>query len=131
MKMRTVSTEMIKAHLEAALWSSFDWEDLDENDEPTPLDKNFTVEDFCSDHCRMLARDLQIFLNLCESWLVDWSDEQIGHDFWLSRNGHGAGFFDSNSPFAEDLQAIAVKFPEIDLFVTDGTGRGSSKIIVF
>jgi hypothetical protein len=79
----------------------------------------------------MLVRDLEIFVSLCEQWLNDWDDAQIGQDFWLSRNGHGSGFFDRGLPFAEDLQAIAAKFPNVDLFVTDGVGRGSSKIIVF
>jgi hypothetical protein len=26
--------------------------------------------------------------------LVDMSPTQAGHDFWLTRNGHGAGFWD-------------------------------------
>jgi hypothetical protein len=129
--MRVVSAEMIKAHLEAALWSSFDWDDLDGSGNPTELDKTFTVENFCPVHSRMLVRDLEIFVSLCEQWLNDWDDAQIGQDFWFSRNGHGSGFFDRNLPFAEDLQAIAQKFPNVDLFVTDGVGRGSSKILVF
>ena len=31
----------------------------------------------------------------------------MGHNFWLSRNGHGTGFIDSDSRHAVALQALA------------------------
>ena len=42
-----------------------------------------------------LQRDLEQFLELCEDDLIasKLSPEQIGHDFILTRNGHGAGFW--------------------------------------
>lgn len=55
------------------------------------------------------------------------SDEQAGHDFWLSRNGHGSGFFDRcdhNSPdtvctACNELQADARGWGESDLYRGD------------
>lgn len=39
--------------------------------------------------------------------------EQIGHDFWLTRNGHGAGFWDrDNGELGDKLSAIAHSFGE-------------------
>jgi hypothetical protein len=48
----------------------------------------------------------------------DWS--LIGHNFWLSRNGHGSGFFDSEDEYgnaAQQLQDIARDFGESYAFV--------------
>lgn len=49
-----------------------------------------------------------------------------GHDFFLSRNRHGAGFFDRNLSYknisqsvCNKLQAEAEKFKEINLFIKD------------
>jgi hypothetical protein len=44
-----------------------------------------------------------------------------GHDFWLTRNGHGAGFWDGD--LSEDvgnaLTEAAKKFGECHLYVGD------------
>ncbi len=52
-------------------------------------------------YARMLA-DCVAFINACGTTLLDalaelapeYSDERFGHDFWLTRNGHGAGYWD-------------------------------------
>lgn len=43
-----------------------------------------------------LQDDLEQFVGLCEDTLIasELSPEQIGHDFILTRNGHGTGFWD-------------------------------------
>src|SRR5690606_5349913 len=46
--------------------------------------------------------DCAAFIAACGQPLLDtlaelapsYSDERFGHDFWLTRNGHGAGFWD-------------------------------------
>ena len=49
-------------------------------------------------------------------------DEHLGHDFWLSRNGHGAGFFARGSdPVWDRLQEAAGAWGTVDLYV-DTTG---------
>ena len=53
--------------------------------------------------------------------------EQAGHDFWLSRNGHGTGFWDRDPEMyggeynAKRLQQIAESFGEVDVFDESGT----------
>jgi len=43
-----------------------------------------------------------------------------GYDFWLSRNGHGAGFFDGDwDEVGDKLQAIAAAYGEFNLYVGD------------
>lgn len=43
-----------------------------------------------------------------------------GHDFWLTRNGHGAGFWDGDwGKYGDDLDKIAKTFRGCDLYVGD------------
>lgn len=45
---------------------------------------------------------------------------QHGHDFALSRNGHGAGFFDRGyGPVGDVLQELAKSFGEFNLYKGD------------
>lgn len=46
---------------------------------------------------------------------------QAGHDFWLTRNHHGAGFWDGDwtDEAGERLTKIAQSFPEQSLYVGD------------
>lgn len=48
-------------------------------------------------------------------------DTQAGHDFWLTRNGHCAGFWDGDweEPFASELDARAKEMGECLLYVGD------------
>lgn len=49
------------------------------------------------------------------------ADEKAGHDFWLTRNGHGAGFWDGDwsEPAATKLTKAANAFGVVDLYVGD------------
>lgn len=48
------------------------------------------------DSVASLQRELEQFIKLCEDTLIasELSPGQIGHDFILTRNGHGVGFWD-------------------------------------
>lgn len=47
--------------------------------------------------------------------------ERGGHDFWLTRNSHGAGFWDGDWPETEGklLTDASHAFGECNLYVTD------------
>lgn len=47
--------------------------------------------------------------------------EQAGHDFWLTRNGHGAGFWDGDwsEPFATYLTDAATQFGPCETYLGD------------
>jgi len=100
------------SYLETAVWSSNDWDDM-RNGNPAPLDENHTWHDFTSEAYAAAEADCKRFLELLEAanCMPDpdgrvWSlyefaediqcDSRIGHDFWLTRNGHGAGFWDGD-----------------------------------
>ena len=47
--------------------------------------------------------------------------QQAGHDFWLTRNGHGAGFWDGDwpEPYADMLTKGSKSYGEIDVYLSD------------
>lgn len=55
---------------------------------------------------------------------VEAADEtagNAGHDFWLTRNGHGAGFWDGDwpKPYAKILTDGAVAYGEFEVYLGD------------
>lgn len=120
-------TDFVKAYIEAALWSSTD---TIEGIESVPLDSVFDVSDLtletlqkCIDDCEQFQRENSADLELAyDLYPVNkWShDEQAGHDFWLTRNRHGAGFWDRGlGDVGDRLTQAAHKFGEIDPYVGD------------
>lgn len=99
----------------AALWSS-----TDEND--CALDDNYSADDIAPEtraEMEVDCADFQITNAdlLAESGL---SLEQQGHDFWLTRNRHGAGFWDRGLGEAgRKLTDMAHVYGSVDLYVGD------------
>lgn len=85
----------VSGYLECALWSS-----TDESDDSggRPLDDTYDVDAFTRRAIADARRDCRGFMGLpgvraaLEATGADYS--RHGHDFWLTRNGHGAGFWD-------------------------------------
>lgn len=110
-----------RAYIHAALWSSTD-------DNGTPLDSKYEVEDIAPDTLKVIIEDCKQFQQQNSSLFTDClrsggeytDDERAGHDFWLTRNGHGAGFWDGDWPTTgERLDKAAKKFGEAELYVGD------------
>lgn len=67
------------------------------------------------DHCTQFLRDTHEILNHSGLTL-----EEAGHNFWLTRNGHGAGFWDRGlGGIGDALTAAACEFPEQTLYSGD------------
>jgi hypothetical protein len=70
-----------------------------------------------------MAQDCRSFLDFVEAQSIDhsaWDETQLGHDFWLSRNGHGTGFWDRGLPNGDTLHVAAKTFGECHLELGDG-----------
>jgi hypothetical protein len=56
--------------------------------------------------CEVFERESVIdclaFFNRIQCYLSDDQIEQAGHDFWLTRNGHGTGFWDRKDYYNAD-----------------------------
>jgi len=104
------------AYLGAMLWSGMDAKD-------EPLDKNYSLDDIDLDTINQSMDEIEMFRNKAGDLLDGVDDEMIGHDFWLTRNGHGAGFWDRGlGEVGEKLTEIAKSFGEAYPYV-DGAGK--------
>jgi len=115
--------DFTRQYLETALWST--------NDESTPaggepLDQNYDIDDIAPETLEQMVKDCEAFqrdeaADLALAYQHKGYDEgSAGHDFWLSRNGHGAGFFDRGLGAVGDrLQDAARVYRSFDLYVGD------------
>jgi len=103
-----------KQYFETALWSS-----IDDNDEP--MDKKYSIEDLSVEAIEKAKKDTTEFFEKAGSLLDNYDYEDAMHDFWLTRNGHGAGFWDGDylTEDGEKLTKISKEFGEINLIVGD------------
>jgi len=106
-----------RGYLECALWSS-----NDESDESggEPLDANYSVEDFAPEALAEAEKDCADFqeANAADLETTGADDERNGHDFWLTRNGHGAGFWDRGyGEVGERLTKASKVYGGVDLYV--------------
>lgn len=120
------------AYVEAAFWTSEapgvtteEWNATDDHNEGSiPGDVRFY--DLAESALSAIKADCEAF-RASRAWLdymeaCEGADEtQGGHDFWLTRNHHGAGFWDRDlpAPHGDTLTAEAHRFGEQDLYLGD------------
>jgi len=109
--------KFVDAYLKAAIWSS-----NDESDDSggRPLDERFSINDFDQSAVNKAVRDCNKFITENRETLerVGGTDEQHGHDFWLTRNGHGAGYWDRGyGPDGDILADAARDYGEKNIYV--------------
>jgi len=105
-----------RQYVATALWSST-------GDDEEPLDDDHGPEDIDPDTLRRMAADCARFQRENAADIGDGQEdaERAGHDFWLTRNGHGAGFWDGDwpEPAATRLTDACKAYGEYDLYVGD------------
>jgi hypothetical protein len=117
---QTIET-VLKHYIMAALWTSVSPDEYSDFGEY--LDAHFTADDIAPVTLEAMRADVAAFLN--EAWeanldLSPIEPEQIGHDFWLTRNHHGAGFWDRGlGELGERLTKMSEAYGEVDLYVGD------------
>lgn len=113
-------SDFIDGYLECALWSSTDNSD---DSGGNPLDDNYGPEDFSPTSLKAARADCESFVDANRDDLVASGLDagQAGHDFWLIRNGHGAGFWDRGlGEVGERLSDACKPYGSVDLYVHDG-----------
>lgn len=118
-----------QAYIEAALWSSMDADDRGGE----PMDANYSVKDIACEAIDKMTTDCDSFQREAARRGIDFgaalakqlrecsAEEYAGHDFWLTRNHHGCGFWDGDwhEPMATELNKLAHSFGECNLYVGD------------
>jgi len=89
--------------------------------EPRPIDDEFCVDDIPHDIVNEIREDCMAFLE-SSAFMVANDPEQAGVDFHLTRNGHGAGFWDGGWPeYGEELTTRSKTYGSAELAgSTDG-----------
>ncbi len=104
--------DFIDGYVECALWADARGEDGE------------SVEGLTADDVDHLA----VWQSDCDAFLLDnWDDlrsadaGRAGHDFWLTRNRHGAGYWDGDypEPAASRLTSAAHVYGSVDLYVSE------------
>lgn len=117
--------EFFEAYVECALWSTTDNSRDDGGD---PLDDNYGPEDLSDELREAMLVDCRKFLVENDHLLRSAEEKDptrtidiAGHDFWLTRNGHGAGFWDGDwpEPEATKLTAASKLYGEECILVGD------------
>lgn len=119
---QAISRKYVIDYLACAIWSSYNPETHE------PLDSDYGLCDFSTEARLQGESDLADFLDYCDEQTPDWFDrlsgdygfEQLAHDFWLTRNGHGTGFWDRGlGKLGDELTEHADTFGPVDIYVSD------------
>ena len=111
-----MNQDFLDAYMLGLLWSSHD--------------VNEEGEEFFFDECEADAsvaeragKDCDKFLRAAGPLIQDPLMRQAGHDFALTRNGHGTGFWDRPEVYGQDaadrLTNLAHKAGEVELYLGD------------
>lgn len=109
-------TEVIEQCRITALWSS--------SNDSEFLDADYSIEDLSSQADERIVEMCQQFVGRAGDLLDDYPMDsgQLGHDIWLTVNGHGTGFWDCDEldkNMRDSLTLIARSMDEQNLYVGD------------
>lgn len=105
------------AYVACALWSS-----TDDNGEPLDL---YSADDIDPKTLEAMRGDCKDFIETNATLLDGLDAGQSGHDFWLTRNGHGAGFWDRGlGEVGDKLTAKCKPYGSFDLYEVEGVIHG-------
>ena len=115
---RPIVPSYVGHYIAAALWSS-----NDESDERggEPFDANYTIDDVSDASIIRAIADCDAFIERAGAMIQERGVDQAMHDLWLTRNGHGAGFWDGDWPEHGDALTELTKeqFGEVFLVLGD------------
>lgn len=119
----------LAAYIEAALWSSTYSADEDGNPvsyeaegaRDLALDESYDADDLAPETLGKMRADCKDFIDANIDDLLNARDAaHNGHDFWLTRNGHGAGFWDRGlGELGDRLTEASTVYGESDIYVGD------------
>lgn len=108
---------VVRGYVECALWSELD-------DDGETLDKYRTVDNVDEETMRLMYAECREFMRSAGVDYYDYVNRhgaaQFGHDFWLTRNHHGAGFWDrGDGALGQRLTELAHPWGEAYLYIGD------------
>jgi hypothetical protein len=111
-------SDFVKGYIDCALWSST--AEIEEGSDRSFSDEGFSACDLAQETLDKFVADCAAFqITAAEELAVTAvADSTNGHDFWLTRNGHGCGFWDRGyGPTGDVLTKKAKAFGEVCLYL--------------
>jgi len=109
---------IVRAYAEALLWQAVDY---DEEGNEIVISEEFDIDDLSPEIWDGIRRDVEEFVQDAADDLQGLSEEAIGHNLVLTRNHHGAGFWDLGLGERGDrLTKIAHLLGTHELYVVNG-----------
>lgn len=115
MTFATYDDALRSGYIAAALWTSLVGDPLGGDHDASMADLGMTPDDLAPETVAQVDADIAAFVAATSdsdrhAWADTFGDENVGHDLWLTRNGHGAGFW-SRPDHRDDanLHAIAAR----------------------
>jgi hypothetical protein len=112
----------LEQYVKTALWSTND-------DTEEPLDSIAGPENIALDCLALMRADLTDFIEHADPaeldfWQAELGPGQVDHDFWLTRNSHGVGFWDRFSAgvgaiYGRSLTERSKPYGSFELYVGD------------
>ncbi len=110
---------MLNQYIATMFWAS--------SDDVEYLDSLYDFSDLSEEALTASKKDLEEFVKKAGSLVDGLDDTDIAHDFWLTRNGHGVGFWDRKysdeidpeGNLGDRLTEIAKTFKEVHPYVGD------------
>ena len=106
------------SYIETLFWSS-----PSDSEENEFLDQERSKENFDPETLTKLKEEFKLFVkdnySLCTEEDKTPGIEAFGHNFWLTRNGHGAGFWDGDYVNGEELTEASKKYNTLEPYVGD------------
>ena len=112
--------EILKSYLEAAIWSEEKYFREERNIH------YLSINDFSKNSIKKSKEQIEWFLENANNILEDISDESIGHDLWLTRQGFGVGFSDRDYYDDEEkiiLEKLSSTLGHVDMDVDVDNGN--------
>lgn len=120
--MKTQIDDFTIGYITCALWST-------SNDEGDYLDTFYDVEDITEESMQEIIRECKAFQDENKALLNQYYDaytrweytSQVlaGHDYWLTRNGHGVGFWDRGLGELGEALTKACQYQARHLFINE------------
>jgi len=131
---------MVEGYLECQLWAGLDYRA--DGEDPVTYDENYSAEDISLEYVQAVRDELtevvaqhplavRMYLKAIANHAAKWGGldnaargAQFGHDFYLTREGHGAGFWDRGlGELGEYLTDIAKSYGSAETLWDNGNGK--------
>jgi hypothetical protein len=125
---------MVQGYLECQLWAGLDTSREDNSDNNPNYDENYDVADVSIEYVQHVTDELidvvtqhplavRMYLNAREREGYD-RNELFGHDFYLTREHHGAGFWDRGlGDLGEYLTKVAQTYGSAEMLYPNANGE--------